>query len=287
VKSGVPCIIQGFPFKSSWDLEYLEKNLGNQTAYVKYCKSSGTKQIIDFPVEMSQFLKQRQDSSVPLYAMDILLEGTPLEKDITFPKFFHDNMLKIVHQDASFLVLFMGGPSTFCGLHQDTCGIHSYIHLLSGTKLYYLFPPEARVEEEFGVGYHFPAAIKNDLKERIEKLNGMVLLLHETEMIFIPALWWHAATNVSNTVAWGNSVINYSNIQQVVEIFLQKPHEFMDMSLDFEQLISTMVSLANSLEHTVDMMHALDLLLQKQTAHKWEQLKINLQNELKKKLKIL
>jgi hypothetical protein len=89
-------------------------------------------------------------------------------------------------------VLLVGSPSSFVGLHKDICGIHSWITLGKGKKLYFLFPPESNAETLFGQEFHFSAALKSESKEMREKIRlakGMVLYLDEGKTIFIPSGW--------------------------------------------------------------------------------------------------
>jgi hypothetical protein len=189
--------------------------------------------------------------------MDIELEGTCLEKEITIPALFMDNALADSRITSSFLVAFVGGPGTYCGLHIDTCNIHSYIWLLSGTKLYYLFPPESHPDQVFGHGNYFPAIIEKELKEKIEEIGGMVLIVYEGDIIFIPAGWWHATTNVTDTIAWGNSIINFSNIKDVLSCYRERPEEFEQVYLDIRMLLEVMVEKATTYETVATLLGSL------------------------------
>jgi hypothetical protein len=196
-------------------------------------------------------------STTPLYGMDIGLDKTSLEKEITIPALFMDNAFADSRIISSFLVAFVGGPGTYCGLHTDTCNIHSYIWLLSGTKLYYLFPPESHPDQVFGHGKHFPTIIEKELKNQMERIGGMVLIVSEGDIIFIPAGWWHAATNITDTIAWGNSIINFSNIKAVLSCYRERPEEFERVYLDIKVLLEVMVERATTYETVATLLSSL------------------------------
>lgn len=189
--------------------------------------------------------------------MDIGLAKTCLETEITVPPLFMDNALTDPRIDISFLVALIGGPGTYCGLHTDTCNIHSYIWLLSGKKVYYLFPPESNPNQVFGHGESLPLIIEKEMKEQIEALGGMALIVNQGDIIFIPAGWWHAATNVTDTIAWGDSIINFSNIKAVLSCYRERPGEFVGVHLDMKTLLEVMVEKANTYETIATLLSSL------------------------------
>ena len=129
----------------------------------------------------------------------------------------------------------------------------------------------------FGLGKHFPAIIEKELKEKIEELGGMVLELHEGDIVFIPAGWWHAATNVTNTIAWGDSIINFSNIKDVLSCYKERPEEFQRIQLNVKQLLQVMKNKATTLK-TISTLLKLNLA-------KFSAIKKALQKKMKKLLK--
>jgi hypothetical protein len=281
-------------------VDYLKERLPDSNAFVKICnkepkspKDIGkllipsyllclyfgfTKSNFFKDILLSDFVEQRVYSKTPLYAMDIGLAGTCLEKEIVVPSIFMDNVLADPQIKSSFLVALVGGPGTYCGLHTDTCNIHSYIWLLSGSKLYYLFPPESHADDVFGYRNHFPAIIEKELKEKIERLGGMVIALHEGDIVFIPAGWWHAATNITDTIAWGDSIINFSNIKAVLSCYRERPEEFKRTCLNMKDLLDLMVKRATTIEEIAILLGLLQ-------PNEFPQVKQNLQKKMKAFLK--
>jgi len=198
-----------------WSLDSLSHSLDNIPVFMKICKP-GAKIFQDVETTFPQYLQERKQSVDPVYAMDIVVEGIPLEDHLHTSILFKDNWLDAMSK-TSFRVMFVGGPSTCCGLHVDTCGIHSYIILLQGVKLYYLFPPEAeeQVLNHFVHGQRFPVQLTPTLCSQFLDAKGLVIKFCAGEGIFIPAGWWHAATNVTDTIAWRDSLVNASNISVV------------------------------------------------------------------------
>lgn len=133
--------------------------------------------------------------------------------------------------------------------------------MVKGKKLYFLFPPESNAGDVFGLGFHFPAALYNDLLvEKIKQTNGLVVQVQEGETIFIPSGWWHAALNLTDTIAWGDAVINITNINRVGSSYVLDPKPFQDIGLDMEKLLEFGVCQAFTLDHVAILYNTLQLL---------------------------
>lgn len=250
---GYPCKFTGFEQSIDWKLENLMTLLGEEIpVFMKVCKL-GASEFKDVKTTLKEFLKKRETSVDPVYAMDINIHGTKLDKQLKTPFLFKDDWLDATRSNISFRVLYIGGPSTFCGFHVDICGIHTYIQLVQGVKIYYIFPPESKdiVKKLFTHGQHFVVQPNAQMHSAILEAKGMAIKIKKGEGIFIPAGWWHAAINVTDTIAWGDSFINASNIDTVTKIWIENPGEFKGIGIKFPSFI---LSIANQVESKEDLM---------------------------------
>jgi hypothetical protein len=104
--------------------------------------------------------------------------------------------------------------------------IHSYGYYLE--QRYTIYSPERPVLYTFKYSQRFPAVPTPELEIQIQNLSGLRIQIKAGEITFIPSGWWHAATNISETVAWGNSIINFSNINKVILAHFDRSSEFKD-----------------------------------------------------------
>jgi ribosomal protein L16 Arg81 hydroxylase len=111
-----------------------------------------------------------------------------------------------------------------------------------------------------------PLQIRDNWEVTFKKYNGMALVLEANEIIFIPFGWWHHAINLSDTLAWRDSLINFSNIKQVILRFNENEEEFVSNGIDLKTLLNHMVNEAQSAEEIGCIFDALTLL----TSIKWE-----------------
>jgi ribosomal protein L16 Arg81 hydroxylase len=93
----------------------------------------------------------------------------------------------------------------------------------------------------------------------MDQLGGIVLEVHGGDIVFIPAGWWHAATNITDTIAWGDCVINFSNIKAVMSCYRERQEEFEKVCLDIKQLLEVMAEKATTYETIATLLSSLEL----------------------------
>lgn len=248
----VPCIITDLQMPVGWTFSHIEQALQQSEVIGQSCASGNHSNVQNLAMSAKNFFQLRKKHLYPLYGMDIPLYQTSLLNDVKIPHFFTKNWLQEVLAQSTFLVLLVGGPSTFVGLHQDICGVHAWIQLVKGKKIYFLFPPESNAGEVFGLGFHFPASLKNQvISDKIRQCNGLVVLLQEGETIFIPSGWWHAVLNLTDTIACGDAVINITNIKAVITSYLLDKKPFNDIGLNMETLLEYGISESITLDDVI------------------------------------
>jgi len=164
-------------------------------------------------------LIKTESTKTSYYVVDLYLKS--LEDDVEDLKYFKRNWIPLVKNNRECLrTLLIGSTSSFTELHVDVAGVHSYINVIKGRKIVFFFPQEEDREEivkRVLKNGQLPSNISKEMASILNELNAIVYDVNEGDTLFIPSGWFHIVRNLEMSIAWGDSIINSSNILKVAE----------------------------------------------------------------------
>ncbi len=140
-------------------------------------------------------------------------------------------------------LLFIGRKASRTGFHQDYPTVLTLLQIAVGTKLLLLFPPDAKIlpedESLFGPWSCFSAKQLRlgTFANKINAYNGCVALLNPGDTLVIPPDWWHAAVNLTDSIAISKGMLNGMNIQMAFEEWKRDAKKQRSENRDFPRLM--------------------------------------------------
>ena len=177
----------------------------------------------------------RQDDS-PLYIFESRLSRDMLS-DYTIPHLFSEDLFQHVGESRRpphrwFLI---GPERSGTTVHIDPLGTSAWNALISGVKLWAVFPPRCPKKlvkakslfkkrhngaaDDEAVDYFVKifAEMKEELYRHDSTLKGQIMLFlqHPGETVFLPGGWWHAVLNLSDSCAVTQNYCSTGNFPRV------------------------------------------------------------------------
>ncbi len=140
-------------------------------------------------------------------------------------------------------LLFIGRKGSRTGFHQDYPTVLTLLQIAVGNKLLLLFPPHAKIlpedESLFGPWRCFSAKHLRlgTIASKVNAYNGCVALLSPGDTLVIPPDWWHAAVNLTDSIAISKGMLNGMNIQMAFEEWKRDPKKQRSENRDFPRLM--------------------------------------------------
>ncbi len=140
-------------------------------------------------------------------------------------------------------LLFIGRKASRTGFHQDYPTVLTLLQIAVGTKLLLLFPPHTKIlpedESLFGPWSFFSAKQLRlgTIASKINAYNGCVALLNPGDTLVIPPDWWHAAVNLTDSIAISKGMLNGMNIQMAFEEWKRDAKKQRSENRDFPRLM--------------------------------------------------
>ncbi|CAL1140067.1 unnamed protein product, partial [Cladocopium goreaui] len=169
------------------------------------------------------YLKKQEDDS-PLYLFDHCFGEYPstraLLKHYSVPPVFGQDLLELLGPlRPPYRWLLIGPRRSGSTLHKDPLGTSAWNALISGRKLWVLFPPGTPAEKLRPEVAADSAAAWFLLWWRRKReewpLEAIEFIQEPGEIVFVPARWWHAVLNLEDTIAVTQNFCNEWNAAAV------------------------------------------------------------------------
>lgn len=233
-----PVIIQGdmedWPGFRKWSIDFFKEHYGHDevevTNFPRNDANSNefTTSTINLKDYIASFdIMNWKDKKRPPYLSDwhCLEQHPELLNDFQWPKYVNNWAEKWKFlKDLSFLAILIGPKNAVYNLHTDAFGTHAFIAQFFGRKRVLFFPPNQKINLYNGlVDPDLPDYDRYPLFEDIQ--GAQEGILEPGEILFVPSMWWHQVTSLSNSVSLIANVINSTNFLSFISS-LSNPNSF-------------------------------------------------------------
>eukprot|EP00903_Cladosiphon_okamuranus_P009919 g9416.t1 len=230
-----PVIVSGIPYHegwtadSRWALEQLESRYGD-------CKLKCGEDDDGYSVKVKlkyflRYMEHQMDDS-PLYIFDSHFDDHEVAKglleDFSVPRYFPDDLFSLVgeRRRPPYRWFLVGPKRSGTSVHIDPLGTSAWNTVVSGRKLWVLFPPH--VDKNVAKGKDViregeddePINYFVDLLPRIRRKYRDSIKMYEFiqypgDTVFVPGGWWHAVLNLEDSVAITQNFCSRNNFEKV------------------------------------------------------------------------
>ncbi|CAM9982678.1 unnamed protein product [Ectocarpus sp. 8 AP-2014] len=228
VVSGIPSD-EGWRAEERWGLEQLYRRFGD-------CKLKCGEDDDGYSVKvkLKYFLRymDHQTDDSPLYIFDSHFDDHEVAKglleDFFVPDYFPDDLFSLVgeRRRPPYRWFLVGPKRSGTSVHIDPLGTSAWNTVVSGRKLWVLFPPH--VDKNVAKGKDVirqgeddePINYFVDLLPRIRRKHGNSIKIYEFvqypgDTVFVPGGWWHAVLNLEDSVAITQNFCSRNNFEKV------------------------------------------------------------------------
>lgn len=221
-------MLSGWPGMQKWSLEYFD--MVYRRGLFKVGEDDKGRKI---RMRMKHFIDycRHQNDDSPLYLFESSVESygstCRLLDDWDIPELFIYDLMSILgDRDRPPYRWFCVGPKrSGTTIHQDPLGTSAWNAVVCGHKRWVLAPPETPRKHIKGKHLRLPgeddeAIMYFDyLLPRVKKTYPDLEILEGTQrpgdVIFVPALWWHAVVNIDDTIATTQNFVSNANLPLV------------------------------------------------------------------------
>uniref|UniRef100_A0A6B2L3R4 JmjC domain-containing protein n=1 Tax=Arcella intermedia TaxID=1963864 RepID=A0A6B2L3R4_9EUKA len=224
-----PCILTDICYKweafTQWSPDNLVKMFPNHILKCSQSNMKGNRVKITVS-NFVQYMRAQTDSN-PLYVFDskFYRRIPELEQHYSVPSLFWQDWFSLFGIKRPSHRWFLMGPArSGTPFHIDPTGTAAWNALLYGQKKWYLYPPDAPPP---GVYYNYlengnikdfkaPSILKwlFDVYPFLSPQQRPIEFVQQTgEMVYVPAGWWHAVVNISETVSVTHNFVNDQNLE--------------------------------------------------------------------------
>eukprot|EP00434_Breviolum_minutum_P030767 symbB.v1.2.027209.t3/scaffold2775.1/size70737/1 len=170
-------------------------------------------------LRMNDFIKylKSQDDDSPLYLFDHCFGEYPSTRALLDQ--YDDLLASLGRLRPPYRWLLIGPKRSGSTLHKDPLGTSAWNALISGRKLWVLFPPSTPVEilRSDSLSVSAESAISWFLwwKQDTTSMAGIWFIQEPGEIVFVPARWWHAVLNLEDAIAVTQNFCNEWNAASV------------------------------------------------------------------------
>jgi len=175
------------------------------------------------------YIDHQTDDS-PLYIFDSSFDdnkvGSAILNDYKVPKYFPDDLFRIVGEKRRppYRWFLVGPKRSGTCVHIDPLGTSAWNTVLSGRKLWVLFPPGTskkivkgkkcilKGEDDEAINYFVDILPRIKQRYNIEPIQ---FIQYPFETVFIPGGWWHAVLNLDDTIAVTQNFCSQTNFPVV------------------------------------------------------------------------
>ncbi|KAF8509976.1 hypothetical protein JB92DRAFT_2728861 [Gautieria morchelliformis] len=237
------------------NFDYLRENYGDQNVFVARCSSRtfSDQEREERPLrEVIDLWKCGHGKE--LYVKDWHLAKSVREKGYppfyTTPQIFRDDWMNAFWEEEGkddFRFVYMGAAGTFTPLHRDVYTSYSWSTNITGTKIWYLFPPS--------VSHHlrrYPSRPSSEIVYDVRDVDLGIFKefdLAQREMlvaeqpsgctIFVPSGWYHQVVNVTHAISINHNWCNINNLPSVYASLLAAVSEVEHALSDVHDLLRT------------------------------------------------
>ncbi len=198
-ETGIPVILpklmEDWPAKEKWDVDYLIETLGEEIVPVYSSKPAVGKShqhaaAKQMPLRDYLNLLKNGENDLRMFFYNILNNAPQMIKDFSYP----DLGLKFFKKLP---VLFVGGRGAKVQMHYDIDMANLILCHFGGVKKVLLIPPD-QTPHMYKVPFSFSALYDVDFSDpdyekypALKKINGYSAVLHHGDALFIPSGYWH------------------------------------------------------------------------------------------------
>eukprot|EP00434_Breviolum_minutum_P030766 symbB.v1.2.027209.t2/scaffold2775.1/size70737/1 len=219
---GLPCVLKNamehWSAMKLWTLSSFSADFGHQKVICDHR--------FGIHLRMNDFIKylKSQDDDSPLYLFDHCFGEYPSTRALLdqydVPKIFGEDLLASLGRlRPPYRWLLIGPKRSGSTLHKDPLGTSAWNALISGRKLWVLFPPSTPVEilRSDSLSVSAESAISWFLwwKQDTTSMAGIWFIQEPGEIVFVPARWWHAVLNLEDAIAVTQNFCNEWNAASV------------------------------------------------------------------------
>eukprot|EP00924_Labyrinthula_sp_SR-Ha-C_P004045 snap_masked-scaffold_3-processed-gene-12.18-mRNA-1 protein AED:0.01 eAED:0.01 QI:0/-1/0/1/-1/1/1/0/422 len=229
-----PCLVRGlcdeWPAKNSWKYDAVRKVYGERL--FKCGEDDDGKTIRVKLKHFLRYMNHNKDDS-PLYIFESGFDDDNVTKNMlkeySVPHLFREDLFQYVGEEKRppYRWVLFGPERSGSTLHIDPLGTSAWNSLLSGEKLWVLFPPKyqkrevngrhekIKGEDDEAIDY-FANLLPRILTKSEEKRKDCIMFVQKAgETVFVPFGWWHAVLNLSHTVAVTQNFCSRGNFDSV------------------------------------------------------------------------
>jgi hypothetical protein len=112
--------------------------------------------------------------------------------------------------------IYIGNKNTYTDIHRDIWRFGSWLYLISGLKLWFIYPNNYTRTIEKGKDFYGFDNVKKVLKSQLKPL---IAIQRPGQMIYVPSNTFHWVYNVETSVAFTGNFLNETNYEEVKDFF--------------------------------------------------------------------
>ncbi|CAN0321599.1 unnamed protein product [Pylaiella littoralis] len=234
-KRRVPVVVSGIPVTEGWRAGY-RWSLEQLDRRFRDCKLKCGEDDDGYSVKvkLKHFLRymEHQTDDSPLYIFDSHFDDHDVAKglleDFAVPSYFPDDLFSLVgeRRRPPYRWFLVGPKRSGTSVHIDPLGTSAWNTVVSGRKLWVVFPPH--VDKNVAKGKDVirqgeddePINYFVDLLPRIRRKYRDSIKIYEFvqypgDTVFVPGGWWHAVLNLEDSVAITQNFCSRNNFEKV------------------------------------------------------------------------